>query len=167
MKHFTLFLLAMMMILPSISLAQPAEPMIDFTYNGQQYECTYSAFEKCCSEADTSYDVWLNPIGCAEIESINLSVPTTARGGDVFDLKQGDAVKYLTLYAVGPDGMQHYVSMPGSLFGTGLISEKDHYRLNVNAMEFINGKPRVNASISAAFLNGEVNFQINFDLQLQ
>ena len=141
--------------------------MIDFTYNGQQYECTYSAFEKCCSEADTSYDVWLNPIGCDGLESINLSIPTTARSGEVFSLRQGDAVKYLTFYTVEPDGMKHYVSMPGSLFGTGLISEKDHYQFNVNSMEYIHGKPRVNASISAAFLNGEVSFQINFDLQLQ
>ena len=166
MKQFTLFLLVLLMILPSAALAQPAQPMIDFTYNGQQYECTYSAFEKCCSEADTSYDLWLEPIGCAEIESINLSIPTTARGGDAFDLKHGDAVKYLTFYAVEPDGMKHYVSMPGSLFGTGLISEKDHYRLDVNSMEFIHGKPRVNASVSASFMNGEVSFQIDFDLQL-
>ena len=167
MKKLIATLLALMMALPSAALAQTASPAIDFTYNGQRYECTYSAFEKCCTEADTSYDLWLEPIGCEEIESINLSIPTTARGGDAFDLKQGDAVKYLTFYAVEPDGMKHYVSMPGSLFGTGLISEKDHYRLDVKSMEFIHGKPRVNASVNASFMNGEVPFQIDFDLQLQ
>ena len=170
MKKAMALLLACLLLLPAAAMAQPVSQKdytITLTYNGQRYDCTYNYFAKCCGEADTSYDLWVNPIGGEEtVGSFNLNVPFTAKTGDVFRVEAGETLQWLSIYVVRKDGTQHFVSPPGSILGSGLLDENDYFEVEIHSLVKERGISHIQTTARGRFFAGEVEMAIEMDVSL-
>ena len=160
MKKWLILLLAILMILPSATLAQQADSVVSITYNGQTHEYTYRSFPKCCGESDTSHDVYFTPVDPEQgAGRISISFPTTAKPGDHYIVRRGESLAWVAFYTSDDKGIHNYVSPSGSLLGNGLISDEDYYEMIVHDMVSERGNVYLDATLRGSFMAGTENFE--------
>ena len=166
MKKYLALLLCCLMMLPVCAWAQTAAEPIVITYNGQPYEYTYTSLAKCCNEGDNSHQLIFKPIGDSPAGTVTLTFPTSVASGDQFSFKRGEGAENVLFYANGENGIRNYVTLPGSLLGTGMVGEGDFFELTLHSVEVSYGVAHVDATLRGSFLNGEDNYEIHFQVQL-
>lgn len=167
MKKLIALLMCCLFLYPAGVLAQEKQDRVTLTYNGQTYECTYFSLPKCCGEVDTSYDITFSPVNEADgIDTVSISFPTVAQTGERYMLRKGEAIRWITFYSIGENGICNYVSEPGSLLGSKLVSDEDFFELTVHELVQERGTVYMDATAKGSFLSGTENFELHFQITL-
>lgn len=167
MKKLIALLVCCLFLWPAGIMAQEKQDHVTLTYNGQTYECTYFSLPKCCGEADTRYDISFSPVNGADgIDRVSISFPTVAQTGDRYMLHKGEAIRWISFYSTGANGICNYVSEPESLLGNKLVSDEDFFELTVHELVKERGTVYVDATAKGSFLSGAENFELHFRITL-